>query len=66
MEEICSECNRMTDIGTLAKTLLFNIVWVLRVPMAISLVNTANCYNSIAHAIVSLVFQSFGVSEEVV
>ena len=26
----------------------------------------ANCYNSAAHAIVSLVFQSFGVPEEVV
>ena len=34
------------------------------VPAAISSVNVANCYHSIAHAIASMVFQSFGVPEE--
>ena len=56
MEEIFSEGNRMADDGTLSKTLFYNIVRVLRVPAAISSVNEANCYDSIAHAIASIVF----------
>ena len=54
----------MADDGTLSKTLFYDIVRVLRVPAAISSVDAANCYDSIAHAIASMVFQSFGVPEE--
>ena len=63
MEEIFSERNRMTGDVTLAKTLFYDIVRVLKVPAAIILVNTADCHNIIAHAIALLVFQSFGVPE---
>ena len=62
MEEIFSECNRMADDGTFPKTLFYEIVRVLRVPATKSSVDAANCYESIAYAIASMVFQSFGVS----
>ena len=64
MEEIFSERNRMVDDGTLSKTLFYDIVRVLRILAAISSVDAANCYDSMAHAIASMVFQSFGVTEE--
>ena len=60
-EEIYSEKGRMADDGGLAKTLFYDIVRQTRLPAAISLVDAAQCYDSIAHAIASLVFQSFGV-----
>ena len=56
MEEIFSKHNRMADDGTLSKTLFYDLVRVLRVPVAISSVDAANCYASIAHAIASMVF----------
>ena len=59
MEEIFSKRNRMAGDGTLAKALFYDIVRMLRVLMAISLVATANCFNSIVHIIASLVFHSF-------
>lgn len=46
------------------KKYFHDIVRVLRVPTVVRLVNTANCYGSIAHTIASLVFQSFCVPEE--
>ena len=51
----------MADDGTLAKVLFYDIVSQLRVSAGISSVNAENCYDSIAHAIESLVFQAFGV-----
>ncbi len=60
-EEIFSEKNWMADDGTLCKTLFYDITRQARVPAAIALVDTSNCYDKIAHAMASLVFQAFGV-----
>jgi hypothetical protein len=59
-EEIFSEKNRMADDGTLCKTLFYDIRRQARVPAAITSVDASNCYDRIAHAIASLVFQAFG------
>ena len=63
-EEIFSEQNRMADDGTLEKVLFYDIVRKLRVSAGIISVDAENCYGSIAHAITSLVFQSFGLPEK--
>jgi hypothetical protein len=60
-EEIFSEKNRMTDDGTLCKTLFYDITRQAQVPAAIASVDASNCYNRIAHAIASFIFQVFGV-----
>ncbi len=60
-EEIFSEKNWMADNGTLCKTLLYDITRQARVPAAIASVDAFNCYDKIAHAMASLVFQAFGV-----
>jgi hypothetical protein len=60
-EEIFSKKNRMADDGTLCKTLFYDITRQARVPSAITLGDASNCYDRIAHAIASLVFQAFGV-----
>jgi hypothetical protein len=60
-EEIFSKNNRMADNGTLTKTLFYNVTHQTRVPAAIASVNTSNCYDRIAHAMASLIFQAFGV-----
>ena len=60
-EEIFSKKNRMADDGTLRKTLFYDITCQARVPAAIALVNASNCYDRIAHAMASLIFQAFGV-----
>ena len=60
-EEIFIEKNRTADDGTLCKTLFYDITRQARVPAAITSVDASNCYNRIAHAITSLVFQAFGV-----
>jgi hypothetical protein len=60
-EEIFSKKNRMADDGTLCKTLFYDITRQVRIPTAIASVNASNCYDRIAHAIASLVFQAFGV-----
>ena len=54
----------MADDGTLARLLFFDLVRQARIPAGLSSVDAANCYDRIAHAIASLVFQSFGVSME--
>jgi hypothetical protein len=61
IEEIFSKKNQMADDGTLCKTLFFDIARQAQVPTAIALVDTSNCYNRIAHAMVSMIFQAFGV-----
>jgi hypothetical protein len=60
-EEIFSEQNRMADDGTLGKTLFCNLAQQARAPAAIASINALNCYDRIAHAMASLVFQAFGV-----
>ena len=46
--------------------LFYVIVRQARVSAGLSSIDTANCYDSIAHANTSLVFQAFGVPEEAV
>jgi len=65
-EEIFSEKNRMADDGALAKTLFYDVVRQLRVPAAIASVDASNCYDRVAHAMASLIFQSFGVADTAV
>jgi hypothetical protein len=60
-DEIFSEQNRMADNGTLSKTLFCDLARQARAPVAIASVNASNCYDRIAHAMASLVFQVFGV-----
>ena len=54
----------MGDDATLATVEFYDIVRKLRVSAGISSVDAENCYDSIVHAIASLVFQYFGVPEE--
>ena len=63
-EEVFNERNRMTNDGMVSRVLFFDLVRQTRLPAGMSSVDTANCYNRIAHAIASLVFQSFGVTKE--
>ena len=65
-EEICSEKGKTADDGSLAKVLFCDIVRQSRVSAGLSSIDAANCYDSIAHAIASLVFQAFGVPEEAI
>ncbi len=62
-EEIFSEKNHTADDGGLAKTLFYDIVQQSQLPVAIALVDASNCSDQIAHAIASLIFQSFGVKD---
>jgi hypothetical protein len=65
-EEVFSEKNQMADDGGLAKTLFYDIVRQTCSPVAIASVNASNCYGRIAHAMASLIFQSFGVEDTAV
>jgi hypothetical protein len=60
-EEIFSERNKMADDGTLTKVLTYDIIRQTRRPAGLASVDADNCYDRIAHAIASLVFQAFGV-----
>ena len=51
----------MADNGTLCKILFYDITRQARVPAAIALVDASNCYDRVAHAMASLVFQAFWV-----
>ncbi len=62
-DEIYSKKKWMADNGAPTKTLFFVIVHQARTPAAIASVDASNCYNRIAHAIASLVFQAFGIPE---
>ncbi len=66
LEEIFSKKNRTADDGGLAKTLFYDITRQMRAPAAIVSVDAANCYDQIAHAMASLIFQSFGVESTAV
>ena len=50
--------------GELAKVLFFDIVRQLRQSAGLALVDAENCYDRIAHAVSSLVFQAFGTTQE--
>jgi hypothetical protein len=63
LDEIYSKKNWMVDDGTFTKTLFFDIARQARASAAIASVDASNCYDRIAHAIASLVFQAFGVPE---
>ena len=63
-EEIFSEVGRMAEDGGLAKVLFYDIVHQSRLRAAISSVDAAICYDSIAHTIASLIFQACGVPVE--
>jgi hypothetical protein len=65
-EEIFSKQNRTADDGGLAKTLFYDIAHQTRTPAAIASVDASNCYDWIAHAMASLIFQSFGVKSTAV
>jgi uncharacterized protein (UPF0332 family) len=60
-EEICSEKGKVVNDGTLSKVLLYDIVRQKRIPAAIASVDASYCFDRVAHAIASLVFQAFGV-----
>ena len=60
-EEIFSKKNWTADNGTLCKTLFCNINQQAQVLAAIVSVDVSNCYDRIAHAMASLIFQAFGV-----
>lgn len=62
-DEIFSERQRMADDGILAKTLFYDISRQLRTPAALASVDAANCYDRVAHAVASMVFQAFGATE---
>ena len=61
-DEIYSEQGKMADDGSLAKILFYDIVRQSQVSAAIASIDAANCYDSIAHTVVSMVFDAFGVS----
>lgn len=62
-DEIFSERNRTADDGTLSKVLFYDLLRQSRRPAGVSSVDADNCFDRVAHAIASLVFQAFGVSE---
>ena len=63
-DEVFSEQGRTAEDGALSKVLFYDIVRQFRLSAAISSVDAANCYDSIAHAIASLIFQAMGVPLE--
>jgi hypothetical protein len=60
-EEVLSKRNKMVDNGTLTKVLTYDIIRQTRRSAGLVLVDADNCYDRIAHAIASLVFQAFGI-----
>jgi hypothetical protein len=51
----------MADDGTLTKVLTYDVIRQTRWSAGIASIDADNCYNRIAHAITSLVFQAFSV-----
>ena len=62
--EIYSEQGKTSDDCSLTKFIIYYIVRQARTYVALSSIDAANYYDSIAHAIASLVFQAFGVPLE--
>ena len=65
-ERMYSKKGKTADDGTLAKVRFYDIVGQSRVSVGLSSIDVANCYDSIAHAIASLVFQAFRVPLEAI
>jgi hypothetical protein len=63
-EEIFSEVGKTADDGALSKVLFYDIIRQCRLTAAIASVDATNCYDSIAHAIASIIFQACGVPVE--
>jgi hypothetical protein len=63
-DEVFSEQGRTAEDGALSKVLFYDIVRQFRLPAAISSVDAANCYDSSAHVIGSLIFQAMGIPLE--
>jgi hypothetical protein len=63
-EAIYSKKKCFADDGTLVKILFYDIVSQTRLPAGISAVDSDNCYDRIAHLILSLLFQSLGIPME--
>ena len=59
-DEIFSEKQRMAEDGILAKVLFYDISRQLKTPAGLALVDAANCYDRVAHAVASLVFRAMG------
>ena len=59
-EEIFSERGRTADDGALAKVLFFDISRQAKVPASLTSADARNCFDSIAHAIASIIFQALG------
>ena len=62
--KVFSEKGRTAEDGELSKVLFYNIVRQFWLSAGISSVDASNCYDSIAHAIASLIFQAMGVPVE--
>ena len=60
-ENIYSEKGKAADDYSLVKVILYDNTWQARTSAALISTDAANCYDSIAHAIASLVFHAFGV-----
>ena len=65
-EEVYRERGKTADDGTLAKVLFQDVVRQTRLTAGPASVDAANCYDSVVHAIASLVFKAYGVPEEAV
>lgn len=61
-KEVFSNHNKMADDGTLTKVLTYDIIRKAHRSAGIASVDMDNCYNQIAHAMASIVFQAFGVT----
>jgi hypothetical protein len=65
-EEVFSEKNREPVDGTMAKILFYDVTRQARIPAALASVDATQCYDRIAHAVASLVFQAFGIPQSAV
>ncbi len=63
-EEIFSKKNHLSDDGTLAKELFYNIVCQTHLPAGITAIDADNCYDRITHQIASIVFQALSLPKE--
>ena len=60
-EEVFSERNRLADDGTLSKVIFYDIVRACRRPAGLASVDADNCYDRIAHPMLSMILQAFDV-----
>ena len=65
-EEVFSERNRLADDGTLSKVIFYDIVRACRRPAGLASVDADNCYDRIAHPMLSMILQAFGVPSKAV